>query len=361
MQNWITCQICKAQVAFIESHLTKEHAEWTLEKYATEYPEAPVMSERAEHLLAEKSKQWATNGKVNYNVKNLFNVTPYGSVSDVWGWSKPTDRVPAQVPYFFRRDLLASVLCAFESKNEFILLTGPTGSGKTSVFEQVAARLNRPVIRVNLDGDITRSDLVGQWVLNGENSMEFHYGPLATAMMEGYIFIVDEIDAGASPVTMALQAVLEGKPLSLMETNEVIKPHPDFRLMATANTNGMGDESGLYAGTQVQNYASFDRFTLVEKVDYPKPEEETEIIVSQTGMKDSPDIVAKLIKVANLIREAHKTGDTVCTMSTRNVVNIARKLSLFGDIRQAYKVAYLNRLSDNDLDFCNEIIQKNWA
>jgi cobaltochelatase CobS len=359
--NTVTCQICGAEVTFIELHLTENHPDCDINTYTHKYPDAPLLSELAQDMLEKKAEEWGSNGKKTYSIKTLFNIKPFKSTVNAWGWEKPTEFVPAQIHYFFRRDLLASVLYAFENFNEPILLIGPTGSGKTSVFEQVAARLNRPVTRTNLDGDVTRSDIVGQWVLGGENTMTFHYGPLAVAMKEGRIYIIDEIDAGASPVTMVLQAVLEGKPLTLLETGEVIHPHPDFRIMATANTNGMGDETGLYAGTQPQNYALFDRFKMVELVDYASAEEEKTIVESQTGVTDESGILTKLIKVANNIREAHKGGEIQCTMSTRNVCNIAHKLQVFGDIKRAYKSAYLNKLTSGDLDTCNSLFQKTWG
>jgi len=356
----IKCEICNAETHFMELHI-KEHDGWSLERYVAEYPNAPIFSEVANRLLQEKVEQWAGNSKVSFSIAESFNIKPFPGIKEVWGWKRPTASVPEAMHYHFRREILASVLFALQNQGEPILLIGPTGSGKTSIFEQAAARLNRPVTRINLDGDITRSDLVGQWILNGDNQMQFHYGPLPKAMKEGHILIVDEIDAGAAPVVMVLQAVLEGKPLSLLETSEIIKPHADFRLMATANTNGQGDDTGLYAGTQPQNYALFDRFTMVEKVDYALPAEELQIVVRQTGITDDGGIITKLIKVASMIRSAHKAGDTVCTMSTRNVVNIARKLQVFGDIKRAYLTAYLNKLNGDDLDKCNEFIQRVWG
>ena len=355
----INCQICNAEVNFMELHI-KYHEGWTLERYVSEFPNAPIFSDIANRLLQEKVEQWAGNAKASFPIEETFGISSFSGVKTVWGWKRPTADVPEVMQYHFRREILASVLYAMENKGEPILLIGPTGSGKTSIFEQAAARLNRPVTRINLDGDVTRSDLVGQWILNGDNQMQFHHGPLPKAMKEGRILIVDEIDAGAAPVVMVLQAVLEGKPLSLLETSEVIKPHADFRLMATANTNGQGDESGLYAGTQPQNYALFDRFTMVEKVDYAPAKEEMEIVVRQAGITDAGKVITNLVKVANMIRAAHKAGETVCTMSTRNIVNIARKLQVFGDIKRAYLTAYLNKLSGDDLDKCNEMIQRVW-
>jgi cobaltochelatase CobS len=357
-----TCQICEKNVNFIYTHLEESHPETSIEEYVKTYPKAPLMDETHARLVEEKLKQWANKEKRFFDIKSVFEIKPFGSTDQVWGWDKPCiDTPPIESGYSFRRDLLAVILFAVENFNEPALLIGPTGSGKTSVIEQVAARLNRTVTRINLDGDVTRSDLVGQWVLSGENVMTYHYGPLAKAMQSGDIMIIDEIDAGAAPVVMVVQAVLEGKPLMLLETGETIHPHPDFRLFATANTNGQGDESGMYHGTQPQNYALMDRFKLVSIVDYPKKAEEHKILEKRLGMNDDDGLRSKLIEVANLIRKSHVKGDCVCTMSTRNIINIAEKMLVFGDIKMAYSVSFLNKLNIDDRDFCNEIIQRIWG
>lgn len=358
----IKCEICGKEVLFIETHLQADHKDVTVEQYVAEYPDSLLFSDSMGELLAAKKAEWEANPVIQYSIKETFGFPSFGKVKEVSGRKAKTAGVPEIDPdYSFRKSLLGVVLFSIENGNEPILLIGPTGSGKTSVFEQVCARLNKPVTRVNLDGDVTRSDFVGQWVLNGENSMSFNYGPLPTAMKEGRVLIIDEIDAGAPPVTMVLQAVLEGKPLTLLETGETIYPHKDFRICATANTNGQGDDSGMYFGTQPQNYAMLDRFKLVDKVDYPSVKEEETILLKKLGMDDTDGIRGKLIEVANIIRKAHKKGECACTMSTRNLVNIAQKMVAFGSIEVAYKVSYLNKLSTDDLDFCNEIVQRVWG
>lgn len=358
----IKCEICGAEICFVELHLKESHPEMSVEKYKKQFPEAPLFSDDAKAMLDERLKEWEGNPVRQYSIESLFGFEGFGKTKQVSGRTRKTEFVPEVDEFYsFRKELLSTVLYALERSNEPLLLIGPTGSGKTSVVEQACARLLKPVTRVNLDGDITRSDFVGQWVLNGKNTMTFNYGPLPVAMREGRVLIVDEIDAGAAPVVMVLQAVLEGKPLVILETGETIKPHPEFRICATANTNGQGDESGMYFGTQPQNYAMFDRFKLVDKVDYPTNQEEHGILHKKLGMEDVDLVRTKLIEVATLIRQAHVKGECSCTMSTRNVINIAEKMIAFGSPSVAYKVGFLNKLGGDDLDFCNEIIQRVWG
>lgn len=356
----IACRLCGAQTHFMELHLEKHHPGVSMSQYRAEHPDAPEYSEAAWAMLIERKKKYDANEPRKFSVRDTFGFCGIDNVAEVSGFSRPTEFVPPlEENYAFREGVLYSVLYALEKRNQPLLLIGPTGSGKTSVVEQVCARLNRPVTRVNLDGDVTRSDFVGQWVLNGEQRMDFRYGPLPTAMREGHVLIVDEIDAGAAPVVMVLQAVLEGKPLVIMETGETVKPHPDFRICATANTNGQGDESGMYYGTQPQNYAMFDRFKIIDRVDYPTASEEGRIL-KKAGVENA-ETRGKLIDVAKLIREAHVKGECSCTMSTRNVVNIAEKLAAFGEHRRAYELSFLNRLNSDDLAFCGEIVQRVWG
>ena len=294
-------------------------------------------------------------------IKNIFGLKGWGRLTLVTRFLERGPAVPAEDPhYLFRPDLTLPVLQALERPNEPIFLMGPTGAGKTTLIEQVCARLNRPVTRINLDGDLTRADFIGQWVLQEDRTMRFSYGPLPRALREGHALIVDEIDAGSAPVLMLLQAPLEGRALTILETGEVIAPHPDFRFCATANTSGEGDESGMYHGTQPQNYALFDRFTTFLKVGYPLPEEESAILGrALAGQLEDQDI-ARLIQTAGLVRRTHEAGDCFAVMSTRTVLNVARKLADLADWRAAYDLAFLNRLNKDDLAACAELIQKVW-
>ena len=354
----VTCRICGDDGHFLEVHLGREHG-LRVAEYLDMHPGAQVMSEAAKTYLEQIEAQ-AWNEKVPMSVKRLFGVSVNDDMGETLGFKAPHRTTPEVDPdYKFRKDLLAAVLFVAENPNERALFTGPTGSGKSSVVEQVAARLNMPWYRVNFDGDMSRSDFVGQWVLKGEE-MQFQYGVLPRAMKDGAWLCLDEWDCANPSVAMALQAVLEGKPLTLTETNEVIRAHPNFRLFATSNTLGQGDGGGLYNGTQPQNFAALDRFTIVLTVDYPAPADEKKIMTAKTG-EANQEVLKKYLDVAKLVREAFKKEEVMTTMSTRTLVNIAGKLKVFGNVKAAYELAYLNKLAKDDRKFVEEIVQRVWG
>ena len=349
----VECSECGFKAHFLEPHLKEAHG-LTPDDYESE-----VMSEPAKAYLKNLEAQ-SRNEQIDFDIKKTFGTEINDSVKTVKGFKSPHANTPeTDADYFFRQRPLAVVLYASMKANERVLLTGPTGSGKSTIIEQVAARLNKPFYRVNLDNDITRSDFIGKDELKGDET-RFLYGILPKAMIEGAWLLVDEWDCANPGVAMVLQAVLEGKPLTITETGEVIYPHEDFRIFATSNTLGQGDDTGLYNGTQPQNFAQLDRFTLVEVIDYPKVAEEKKILAKKTGINDS-EILDKFLKVGNLVRDAFLKEEIMTTMSTRTMVNIANKLKDFGDVKMAYELAYLNKLSKDDRTFCAEIIQRVWA
>lgn len=360
MSDKVSCLECGHSAHFLEPHLESECI--GVEAYVNKYHGSPLMSEIGKKKLAEIRASSRDNERKCYSIKNTFGIS-IGEVKDVGGFLSPFKETPnIDSDYVFRKDILAYVLFALANKDERMLLTGPTGSGKTSIVEQVSARLNLPVTRINADGDMTRGDLVGEWKIKGD-SMYFMYGLLPMAMKRGHVFIVDEWDAAPPHVNMVLQAVLEGKPLVITETAESITPHDDFRIFATANTVGQGDSSGIYNGTNHQNFATIDRFTMVEYIDYPDVDIERNILTKKlyTGGIDDREAIGKLIDVANKVRKAFKAEEIRVTMSTRSIVNIAKKMTDFGDISRAYKIAYLNKLNSDDRTFVTEIIQRVWG
>ncbi len=359
----VTCGICGFEGHALEHHVKIVHG--------------VSVAEYKKNNHGDMLSDWALL-QIGARLNALENLPPMKLILDIEGlfghkfpkvqiegYSKPWASTPDVDPdYVFEKDLLRTVLFAMIEPSERMLLTGPTGSGKSSVVQQVVARLNRPFTRINCDGDLTRSDFVGQMVLNSTGGMEFQYGPLPQAMREGRVLLIDEWDAANPSVSMALQGVLEeGGRLTITENNEVIEPHPDFRIFATANTRGQGDDSGMYHGTQPQNYAALDRFTIVDIVNYPKAEVEREIITKKTGIEEEPKdrVLEKLVQMAGLVRAAFIKEEINCTMSTRTVINIARKLTAFGDVKLAYKIAFTNKCSADDTEVINALCQRVWG
>lgn len=356
----IKCQECGKEAHFIEAHLKMHHPEMTLDEYITKHPGAATISiagekKRASIIEANQLKP------IVGSIKKLFGISVFGARDEIMMFEKPHVTTPPIDPdYKFEKETLAYCLYSVANKNQPMLLQGPTGSGKSSIITQIAARLNYPFYRINCDMDISRADFVGQWVLRGKE-MAFQYGILPIAARVGGIMVVDEWDAANPGVSMALQAVLEdnGK-LTIAETGEVIAPADYFRIFCTANTLGMGDETGLYNGTQPQNFAALDRFKQAVTVNYPKEAVEKEIVKKKTGLDDK-EILNKILEYATLIRNAFVKEEIRTTMSTRTIINIAEKIIDFGDVRMAYSVAYINKCSGEDRKFAEECLQRVWA
>lgn len=362
----VTCKICGAAVHIMERHLTEDHDGMKLKTYLTKYPNAEILSQAAQMMLAEKERD-LRNFLVDADISKVFGVKVFsGKRQMVPAWKYPHKSTPAaDGDYTFRQETLKAVLYALVC-NVRVLLSGPTGSGKSSVVQQVAARLNRPFTRLQCDNDLTRADFIGQMVLRNKETF-FEYGLLPTAMREGHVLLIDEWDCANPSVAAVLQAVLEGEPLTITETGEVIKPHPEFRIFATANTLGLGDETGMYHGTQPQNYAALDRFGIVLTVDYPLCSEELGVLARRVKFpetiepKDKNAILNKFIEVANLVRKSFVNGEIMGTMSTRTLINLATLFRDFGNHEIAYKLGYLNKLTSDDRKVVLELIQRVWG
>jgi cobaltochelatase CobS len=243
------------------------------------------------------------------------------------------------------------------------LLWGYHGSGKSTLAEQVCRKLNRPSLRVQHSVDTEASDIVGQWVLEGDKTV-FEYGPLARAMRDGLVYIADEYDFALPNVLAIYQAVLEGAALFIKQAPEdmaIVKPHPDFRFIATGNTNGSGDETGLYQGTQIQNAANYSRFGLTIKIDYQKPETEKQILTNYIGEIPEQDL-SNLMQFVRLVRDAHEEKTITNTVSTREIITIARFAILKGregpNWEYAISHAFTNRMSSVDASAILQIKQR---
>lgn len=267
--------------------------------------------------------------------------------------------------YRFDRDVSLSILAGF-AQNRRVLIQGFHGTGKSTHIEQVAARLNWPCMRVNLDGHISRLDLVGRDAIvlkDGKQVTEFQEGILPWALQRPVALIFDEFDAGRPDVMFVIQRILEkdGK-FTLLDQNRVITPHPGFRLFATANTVGLGNLNGMYHGTQTLNQAQIDRWNIVARLDYLAPEAEQAIVnarVPQMAKRANGDkLVASMVAMADMTREAFSAGDISTVMSPRTVITWAENLDIFDDLAKAFRLSYLNKCDDAEHSIIAEFYQR---
>ncbi len=281
-------------------------------------------------------------------------------------YSRPDPHVPDLDPdYLFDRETTLAILAGF-AHNRRVMVTGYHGTGKSTHIEQVAARLNWPCVRVNLDSHVSRIDLVGKDAIvlkEGKQVTEFRDGILPWALQNNIALCFDEYDAGRPDVMFVIQRVLEvsGK-LTLLDQNRVIRPHPAFRLFATANTVGLGDTSGLYHGTQQINQGQMDRWSIVTTLNYLPHDAETNIVLakikSMQKTKEGKDAANKMVRVADLTRNAFMAGDLSTVMSPRTVITWAENADIFGDIGFAFRLTFLNRCDELERPLVAEFYQR---
>ena len=292
---------------------------------------------------------------------DVAEVFGFESELEVMAFAEPTEWTPQVDPaYSFDPEVTLAILAGFVH-NRRVLVQGAHGTGKSTHIEQVAARLNWPAVRVNLDGHITRSDLVGRdaiVVRDGAQVTEFVEGMLPWALQNPVALIFDEFDAGRPDVMFVIHRVLEkdGR-LTLLDQNRVITPHPSFRLFATANTVGLGNLTGLYHGTQLLNQAQIDRFNVVATLNYLAPEKEAEIVLAQVPDADR-SVVDKMIAVAELTRDGFAAGDLSTVMSPRTVISWAENLAIFGNVSNALRLAFLNKCDEVEQPLVAEYFQR---
>ena len=306
----------------------------------------------------------------NGNVMQDANGKPVPREREVTGFSEPGPETPAiDDGYVFPPEETKILLLGLEMKDR-ILLTGQTGTGKTSLIEQVAARLNYNVVKINFDGAITRQDLVGEWVVKpsetnqGQSVMDFQYGILPHAFnMPGTIIILDEWDTISGECAFVLQRPLQkddGKLLLLEKGGELIPLNPQNAIVATANTTGQGDESGLYAhGTKVQNYSQLNRFGITIKLEYMDAKKETEMLAKRFPELEDAECKT-LVKAVNLVRDAYGAGELSAPLSPRDLINWADKYIRMGDPIRAAKYCFLNRMPEEDHMAAESIIQRSF-
>ena len=281
-------------------------------------------------------------------------------------FSEASEYVPAvDETYLFDKDTTLAILAGF-SHNRRVMIQGYHGTGKSTHIEQVAAKLNWPCIRVNLDSHISRIDLIGKDAIvlrDSKQVTEFREGILPWSLQNPTALVFDEYDAGRADVMFVIQRVLEqdGR-MTLLDTNKVITPNPNFRLFATANTVGLGDTTGLYHGTQQINQGQMDRWNIVTTLNYLSHEAECGIILSKSPDYDSTDgknQIDSMVALADLTRQGFMAGDISTVMSPRTVITWAENARIFnGDIAFAFRLSFLNKCDEVERPTVSEYYQR---
>ena len=295
---------------------------------------------------------------IEVDVREMFGIDIDMKVS---AFSQPDERTPdADDTYVFDPDTTLAILAGF-AFNRRVIVQGYHGTGKSTHIEQVAARLNWPCVRINLDSHISRIDLVGRDAIvlrDGLQVTEFREGLLPWALQHPVALVFDEYDAGRPDVMFVIQRVLEteGK-LTLLDQNRVIRPDKYFRLFATANTVGLGDTSGLYHGTQAINQAQMDRWNIVVQLNYLPAQVESEIVLKKVT-DCAADVVANMVKVADLTRQGFINGDISTVMSPRTVITWAQNAAIFKDPGFAFRLSFLNKCDETERMLVAEYYQR---
>jgi len=296
------------------------------------------------------------------SVKKAFDID---SDMMVPAYKTRTEHVPEEDPdYLFDKATTLAILAGF-AHNRRVIVSGYHGTGKSTHIEQVAARLNWPCVRINLDSHVSRLDLIGKdaiVVRDGMQVTEFRDGILPWAYQNNIALVFDEYDAGRPDVMFVIQRVLESSGrLTLLDQSRVIQPHPAFRLFATANTVGLGDTTGLYHGTQQINQAQMDRWSIVTTLNYLPHDKEAAIILAKAKFFDNEegrDTIDKMVRIADMTRAAFINGDLSTVMSPRTVITWAENADIFGDVGMAFRLTFLNKCDELERATVAEFYQR---
>lgn len=295
-------------------------------------------------------------------VRDVFG---FDSALQVNAFSEPSEHVPdIDTAYRFNPEVTLALLAGFEH-NRRVLVQGMHGTGKSTHIEQVAARLNWPCVRVNLDGHISRLDLVGRDAVvlrDGQQVTEFQEGIVPWALQRPMALIFDEYDAGRPDVMFVIQRVLEREgQFTLLDQNRVIRPHPQFRLFATSNTLGLGNLNGMYHGAQRLNHAQLDRWNLVAALNYLSAEEEMAIVAARVPALAVPKqeaLLRSMVAVADLTRKGFAVGDLSSVMSPRTVMSWAENIEIFNDPGLAFRLSFVHKCDEAERPLVAEYFQR---
>ena len=296
------------------------------------------------------------------SVADVFNID---SKLTVKGFAKKTAWVPEiDSSYVFDKETTLSILAGFEH-NRRVMIQGFHGTGKSTHIEQIAARLNWPCVRINLDSHISRIDLLGKDAIklnDGKQITEFQEGLLPWSIQNPVALVFDEYDAGRPDVMFVIQRILEveGK-LTLLDQNKIINPHSSFRLFATTNTVGLGDMTGLYHGTQQINQGQMDRWHILSTLNYLDPSQELKVVMSKLNNlkgEKNKETIKNMIKLANLTRVGFANGDISTLMSPRTVISWGQNFKIFKDLVSSFNLTFLNKCDDIEKSIISEYFQR---
>ena len=312
--------------------------------------------------MSNKQIDLSNKPNLKVSVADTFHID---SNLTVKAFKDKTDWVPEiDNSYVFDKHTTLAILAGFEH-NRRVMIQGFHGTGKSTHIEQIAARLNWPCVRINLDSHISRIDLLGKDAIKlneGKQVTEFQEGLLPWSIQNPVALVFDEYDAGRPDVMFVIQRILEveGK-LTLLDQNKVITPHPSFRLFATTNTVGLGDMTGLYHGTQQINQGQMDRWHVLSTLNYLNPSLEFKVINSKLGnLKGAKNIemIKNMIKLANLTRSGFANGDISTLMSPRTVISWGQNYKIFKDIIRSFELTFLNKCDDIEKSIVKEYFQR---
>ncbi len=312
--------------------------------------------------VVNKEGKYTTIPDTKYNVRKTFGLDVDW---DVPGFKENTQNVPeVDNTYHFDHVTTMAILAGF-AHNRRTMVQGYHGTGKSTHIEQVAARLNWPCVRINLDSHVSRIDLLGKDMIvlrEGKQLTEYQEGLLPWAIQNPVALVFDEYDAGRPDVMFVIQRVLESEGrLTLLDQNKVIRPHPAFRLFATANTVGLGDTTGLYHGTQQINQAQMDRWNIVAQLNYLEHDVETDIMlrkVPQLNTAQGKELVSAMVRMADLTRAGFINGDLSTVMSPRTVLSWVENYVIFGDRDLAFRFAFMNKCDEMEWPTLAEYYQR---
>ncbi len=308
------------------------------------------------------AEQFITKPDMKISVKQTFG---FDSEMQIDAFSKKNEYVPKiDTDYKFDKDTTLAIIAGF-AYNKRVLIQGYHGTGKSTHIEQVAARLNWPCVRVNLDSHISRIDLIGKDAIvlkDNKQITEFKEGILPWSIQNPVALVFDEYDAGRPDVMFVIQRVLESDGnFTLLDKNKILEQHDFFRIFATTNTVGLGDTSGLYHGTQQINQGQMDRWNIVSTLNYLPFEKEFEIILAKNkklNSKEGKETLSNMIKVADLTRKGFINGDISTVMSPRTVLHWAENMSIFNDKGYAFRVTFLNKCDELEKKIISEYYQR---